>query len=122
MGEVLVLKFDRLVTIDQITFSNGIHLDQYIGNFGLAIDSTPTTTGGFAQFLLVPEFTPGVPLTPGMEYSFIAPSNFPAWGEGDETQLYISSITVTTVPEPSSLFLLGFGLLAGGVTFRKSFK
>ena len=123
IGEVLVLKFDRLVTIDEITFSNGIHVDVYDGNFGLAIDPStlPTLATDFDEYLLTAVFTPGVPLN-GMEFSFIAPSTVLDEDSSDLRRLYISSITVTAVPEPSSLFLLGFGLLAGGVTFRKSFK
>ena len=121
LGEVLILKFDQLVTITEITFSNGDHEDEYLRNFGLAIDSTPISIAGFDEFGLAAIFTPGVPLS-GMEFSFIAPATIDDFDDDPRTQMYISSITVTTVPEPSSLLLLGLGLLAGGVPLRKSFK
>lgn len=110
-NEVLRLDFNTPVSITEITFSNGEHFDIYNGNFGLAIDSTPTTTAGFAPYLAAAVFN--TPLF-GTSFSFISNASF-SGSDVPSHQLYISSITATSrdVPEPATVALLGLGSLFG---------
>lgn len=106
-NEVLVLTFDQEVTINQIQFSNGIHTDSYLGNFGVAIDSTPLSVADFIQYATVPVFS--LPLT-GTVFSFI--SNVSISGiTQSKRELYISQVAATAVPEPTSLVLLASAVL-----------
>ena len=119
--EVLVLTFSQEVSIAEILFSNGGHEDSYDGNFGLVIDggSAPTTIGEFGVgHPTVAEFNPTPGSLTGTTFYFIAPATFTGADNDEDNWIYISSLSVTTVPEPPTLLLLGTGLFVGAA-FRK---
>jgi len=123
LGEVLVLTFSQEVSIAEILFSNGGHEDLYGGDFGLAIDgSVPndnTDFVGFSPGLFTGAFNPTPGSLTGTTFYFIAPATMPGQSIDDEdTWIYISSLSVTTVREPSTFLLLGSGLFVG-VAIRK---
>ena len=115
MNEVLELTFSEEVYLD-LSLVNGSHTTTFEGNFGVAIDpiGTPTTVGEFTQFLATANNTP---ILSGTTFLFI--SNATISGiEHVNRQLYVSGLTANPVPEPSTLVLLGSGLL-GLVAWRK---
>ena len=90
VGEVLVLEFDSAVTIQSITFNNGIHLQNFIGSIGINVGAgNPTTAAAFnnifaAAGALAPNLT-------GTRFSFVAPASF-TMTDSDDPQIYVDTI------------------------------
>lgn len=106
-NEVLVLAFSEPVALEELTFNNGNHLDDYLGFFGLAIDSTPLSAGDFTLYSAVPVYTGSLY---GTIFSFIADASISGL-DSIEREIYLSSISATPVPEPTTMVLLASGLL-----------
>lgn len=114
-NEVSELLFSTAVVINYIEFSNGTHIDVYDGNFGVAINSTPTAIGDFTQYLTAAVVNSIAGF--GTKFSFISNSTISGKNEV-ENLLYISKIDVSsTVPEPATMTL--FGLAAAGLAARR---
>ncbi len=110
-NEVLQLLFNTPVVINSLELSNGTHIDLYNGNFGVAIDSSPTTTGGFTPYPAQAVVT--TIAGAGTLFSFISNSTF-THNEDVPDLIYISKIDVSpSVPEPATMSLLG--LAAAGL-------
>lgn len=108
-GEVLVLSFDRKVTITDTTFTNGSHGTSFLGSFDLTIDGVFDAT-----YSLVHLF--GMDLT-GTVFEL---SNINTTAT-NPYQFYIETMDVTAVPVPAAAWLFGTGLLGlAGVARRKS--
>jgi hypothetical protein len=108
-GEVLELTFDVPVEISFLSFSNGVHVDNYLGNFGIAVDSTPTSIAGFTQYLQAATWSGSLV---GTKFSFISNASI-SGNSSEERVMYISSLNASSraVPEPMTASLLGISLI-----------
>jgi len=126
LNEVAILEFDAIVEVTSISFSNGLHLDVYVGSIGIQVGAgDPTTAAGFANVIDTASLVAGVLNTSliGNRFSFVAPESFGGVGTGDDAKIYISSITFdgfTTIPEPSTALLLSLGAVGLAVRARRS--
>jgi hypothetical protein len=102
-GESLILVFSQAVTIDQITFNNGDHDQNFSGDFELSIDGGATTTYSLTNIF-------NTPLT-GTEFIFSNPNDQGGSDVSNEYQFYIGAMEVTAVPIPAAVWLFGSGLL-----------
>ncbi len=115
-NEVLQLLFNVPVVINSLELSNGAHLDIYNGNFGVALNSTPTAVGDFTQYLA--QAVAGSIAGFSTTFSFISNATL-AGSTTDPDRIYISKIDVSpSVPEPATLALVSFAA-AGALASRR---
>ncbi len=111
--ESLMLVFNQEVTIDQITFNNGDHQQNFSGDFDLSIDGGAVTTYSLTNIF-------NTPLT-GTEFTFSNPNSQGGSGVSNEYQFYIGVMEVTPVPVPAAVWLFASGLLGlVGVARRRA--
>lgn len=110
--EELILTFSEDVLISEILIRNGQHDTDFT-----------TPAGGLYQFTfngtdydLAHSFIPTVAAGSGTVFSFKAP-----YGDTDNGRMYVEAVTFASVPEPSTLLLLGSGLIGLGFV-RRRFK
>ena len=116
LGEVLIVEFDSAVTVQSVSFSNGVHLQNFTGNIGINVGAgNPTTAAAFNNiYAAAGVIAPGLN---GTRFSFVAPASF-SMTDTDDQQIYVNSISF--VPEPGTALLIGLGLMALGVRGRAS--
>jgi hypothetical protein len=111
-GERLNLSFSQEVTITEILFRDGEHYTTFTyadNDFDLFINGSFDSSYGLTHFF-------NTPLT-GTDFGFVS-----SLGGNDVDEIYIEKITFTaSVPEPSTLILLGSGLISLGF-IRRRFK
>lgn len=103
-NETLKLAFDTTVSLDGLGFVNGEHYTNFTGDFQLRIneDDSLLYTLNLAQFPVLSNFV-------GHTFEFISladPKN-----KMNETEFYINTLTVSTVPVPAAAWLFGSALL-----------
>ena len=101
LGEILVLEFDQVVTITDITFINGEHNPTFAADavFGLIIDTVDQGSQTLTN-LYTTDLT-------GQKFSFI---NDQPNLDSDPYRFYINTMTAV-VPVPAAVWLFGSGLL-----------
>ena len=121
--ESLILTFDQEVNIESISFINGDHGTNFLGDFNLAIDDSTAET-----FSLAHTFSTVIT---GTEFIFTNLNSLGDSARSNEYQFYISAmdvsvITPTTssvVPVPAAAWLFASGLLGlVGVARRRKIK
>ncbi len=107
MGEVLVLSFSGPVTIQSVTFNNGVHLQNFTGSIGIHVGSDNPTDAASFNNIFAASGVINTSLT-GSRFSFVAPASF-SMIDTDDQQIYVD--TITFVPEPGTALLMGLGLV-----------
>ena len=109
LGEVLILSLSSPVSLNEISFRNGIHELDFAGSTGINVGAgNPTTAETFSHI-----FTASAILNPnlaGTRFSFVSDESFVAGSLGDPSRLYIESMKF--VPEPGTGVLVAAGLAA----------
>ncbi|GMR08492.1 MAG: hypothetical protein BMS9Abin26_1497 [Gammaproteobacteria bacterium] len=100
LNEVLYLSFDKIATID---FSDSVFRNSGHGVFNPSIEINIDGLGWNALDIT----------------GLLTASLFEFRVLNDREQFYISSLSVTPVPEPSTYLLMGLGLLVLGLSLRK---
>ena len=115
LGETLILTFDQMVSLDEVTFRDGGHHQTFDPKalFELTIDGI--LYGGTGQALVPTFYGPLV----GKVFEF---ANFNADADTDnDYQFYISTVNVSAVPIPAAIWLFGSAML-GFVGIRRNNK
>lgn len=128
-GEVLILSFDQTVTVNQMWFNNRHDGDGSLDGDLVKIAGTNyslfSNTPGGALSSFNGDWTPRVGATGTVIQTFTFLANTAYLIENpnvlsDNTEFYLSGMTVTAVPEPETYALLGLGLgLLGWVGRRR---
>lgn len=101
-NETLKLVFDTTVSLDSMRFVNGEHYTDFTGDFELLIDNSLLYTLSLAEFPLLSNLV-------GQTFEFISLAD--PLNKTNETEFYINSMTVSTVPVPAAAWLFGSALL-----------
>lgn len=104
-GELLMLSFSSAVTLDGVLFRNPDHETSLFGHFGLSIDGSPLVPHDLSH-----DFAPASTLQ-GTDFVFAV--------KHSSSSYYIQSLSVSSVPEPAGLGILGVALLALGWRARR---
>jgi len=109
VGERLTLDFGQKVAISQIVMSNGLHLSEFDGEFKVTIDGVD-----MGAYALTSLFT-----------TVLTGQVFELWNDNDAVhatkEFYIGSMTVSAVPIPATIWLLG-SVLLGLTAIRRNAK